>query len=203
MKKLLCFLLLLFLGSIFVSCGISSGDAENIIIVSRKIFTCKDQNGYFRYIGEDLQLEERDYIELLEQNGDLTLTSEKNDKFYTGTKLSMLRARIRRSSLSKYYFENVPFIKEYFVGIKRTWKDKRKGYENRSYCEYKVKNVINKPYYDLLKDSGGKINTYISSHGLTDNYEDLSINRYLRHQKVGKIRILKQSFSKDSRGNWR
>ena len=213
MKKLLCFFFSLLVLSIFVGCGISSSDAENIIL-SKNIFPYKDQNGHFRYIKKTVKLGEHDYIELLEQKGELTLTRTshnygasntggKKDRFYAGTKLPLLKPRICYGSRLKAYFENVPLIKEYFVGIKKTWKDKRKGYENRSYCEYKVKSLINSPYYDLVKDSGGKINTRVSGEGWKSQYKNLPINEYLRREKVGKTRVLKRSFSKDSHGNWR
>ena len=154
---------------------------------------------------------EPSYIHSLEKKGILSRGRSRHDAtYFYGTILPMLKAvcypekEWTDGNFLKFltHFEKVPLIKEYFVSVKTVWKDKRKRYENNSYCTYKTKKIINEPYYKVLKDSGGKIKFYYKQrHEYKSKY--LPIKQYFRQTGVGIVKQNEARFRKNSAGNWR
>ena len=98
----------------------------------------------------------------------------------------------------------LPMIKQYFIGIKKTWKDKRKGRETYAYCTYEVKNMINEECYKQVKNLNGHLQKKARA-GDDYNYGHciVSFGRFKTHYKIGQIQIENRTFRQNSQGNWR
>ena len=168
MKKLLCFLFSLLVLSVFVGCGISSSEAERIIIAKK--FPNKDVKGNFYNAITIDYLVKASAIEQLANDGYLLLHRKKVDQVrrphYTLYYENPMKFnhRLVAHLYSQYYLNNtseqhrfvqVPFLREYFVKVEKTWKDKRKGRENLAYATYRTELRVSQPYFNLLKDADG------------------------------------------------
>ena len=209
MKRILYFLIsiliiLSFLGCDIFADGISSEKAEKIII---KGFKNKDQSGSYSEIWARFWLP-NGYILKLVKDGHLKCykkigNANAIEHSYYGqcSTCPTLTAEIDHEYPTYKGFGKVKVIlfKEYFTGVVKTWKDKRKGYENYSYAEYMTVTKLVYPCYSLLSDS--------EDGGVVDGWHTwISVSRHVAQSgiKSGKKQALHtKTFKKDSQGNWR
>ena len=234
MKRLLYSILILVMFLPCTGCGISSSEAEKIII---KRFSHTNSSGSFRPIRTDIKVPNAVIIKMIEE-GELIFVGEKRSGFgslkrtiYQGNKglkavidwkYTYRRGPVTRNmaikdngfkySKTKFAkfgtckFVKVPLLEKHFVGITKTWKDKRKGYSDRSYVTYRTKIKVNKDKYDAIKGLNATIytNTDVPRQRLRSTYHKyVSLDRYISIIKAVTKTEHERSFRKDSQGNWR
>ena len=100
----------------------------------------------------------------------------------------------------KTKFIKVPLLERHFVKVIKVWKDKRKGYENRSYATYETKLKINHACFKTLKPSHGKIKA--PTHKGSWRFRDFAIGDYVSMQLNTAKNVHKITFKRDSQGHW-
>ena len=217
MKKYFCCFLSLVILFSFYGCGgsISKSEAENII---KGEFPNRDKDGVpYRTIDCYVSNVSVDFIYDLVKKGNLKLTKdEKNGGgdivrheygVASETDCKGVRAIVVVQGwgfpVSDSGFRDLPLIKEYFLGVQETWRDKRQGYEGRVHATYKTKFSLTESCYALVKDTKGRLDpTQFAVKQYTNAYRDLSLSEYISKMEIGTIKSRERTFEKDSKGNW-
>lgn len=217
MKYLFCSFLSILILLCFSGCGdyISKSEAEKIIIKQNYPHTDKDRVPY-RFVEFDISDVPVSSIYGQAEKGSFKLTNEIKTvasgliQHYNSVPSNngCDRATAKVTMGQWGYYQSVPLIKEYFLGVQEAWTDKRKGEEGRAYAKYKTKFSINEHCYAIIKDSGGTLHPVTFMHEteikqIVNTYNPISPSEFV--SRIGNNRIITKeiSFQKDSKGNWR